>query len=106
VASVRPGDPDDPDDEVETEDLAPVAALVDDVAAEEDPEVACVAVDEVLPEFVAVVVLVPLWLAPGSVKATTPVASTPATPTPAVTADSRFMPRLRAAPAVAGRSAG
>jgi hypothetical protein len=60
----------------------------------------------VLPELVVLLALVPLWLAPGRVKAIAPVASTPATPTPAVTADNRFMPRLRSTPAAAGRSAG
>jgi hypothetical protein len=33
------------------------------------------------------------WVEPGRVAAIAPVASTPATPTPAVTADSRFRPR-------------
>jgi hypothetical protein len=37
------------------------------------------------------------WLEPGSVAATAPVASTLATPTPAVTTASRFIPRRRSA---------
>jgi hypothetical protein len=35
------------------------------------------------------------WVEPGRVAAIAPVASTPATPTPAVTADSRLRPRRR-----------
>jgi hypothetical protein len=49
---------------------------------------------------------VPLCVAPGSVAAMAPVASTLATPTPAVTTDSRFMPRRRSAAGDAGRPAG
>jgi hypothetical protein len=102
VASVRF---DDPEAGVDTEDLAPLAAFAEDVATLEDPDVACEDVEEV-PELVVLLALVPLWLAPGSVKAIAPVASTPATPTPAVTADNRFMPRLRSTPAATGGSAG
>jgi hypothetical protein len=48
-----------------------------------------------------------LWCVdPGSVAAMAPVASTLATPTPAVTADSRFMPRCRSAAGGTGRPAG
>jgi hypothetical protein len=42
----------------------------------------------------------------GSVAAMAPVASTLATPTPAVTTDSRFMPRCRSAAGGAGRPPG
>jgi len=105
VASVRP---DDPEADVDAEELAPLAALLDDVALE-DPDVAFEAAREALPELAVLPVLpvlVALWLAPGSVKAIAPVASTPATPTPAVTADSRLMPWLRSTRAATGRSAG
>ena len=47
-----------------------------------------------------------LCVAPGRVAAMAPVASTLATPTPAVTTDSRFMPRCRSAAGSAGRPAG
>ncbi len=47
-----------------------------------------------------------LCVEPGSVAAMAPVASTLATPTPAVTADSRFMPRCRSAAGGAGRPVG
>jgi len=52
-----------------------------------------------VPEFAVLVLALP-WVAPGSATAMAPVASTLATPTPAVTADNRFMPRRRLMAAV------
>jgi hypothetical protein len=89
---------------VDTEDFVPLEELVDDVATLDDPDVACEVVE--LPELVVPVALVALWVEPGSATAITPVASTPATPTPAVTAVSRLMPRRRSIQAGTGRSAG
>jgi hypothetical protein len=46
------------------------------------------------------------WVEPGSVTATAPAAMTPATPTPAVTAEIRFMPRRLSADGGTGRPPG
>jgi hypothetical protein len=89
-----PDDTDDPDD---------------DEAVLEDPEVAWVVVlfDAVL---VSLVPLVPLpalvCVEPGKTAATAPAPITLATPTPAVAAASRRIPRRRNTPGGIGRSAG
>jgi hypothetical protein len=72
--------------------------LPDDVLAAEPDELAELEpADAAVPE---------LWVEPGSVAAIAPAATTPATPTPAVTADSRFMPRRLSADGGSGRSPG
>jgi hypothetical protein len=113
VASASPGDPGAAAD---ADGFAPVefvgAGEFAAGAGEFDaPDVACDVVElleltpDDAPDFVVPFVVAALWVAPGSTAAMAPVASTPATPTPAVTADSRLMPRRRSAPAVSGRSA-
>ncbi len=84
--------------------------LVDPVPVDpvpDDPEVAC-EVEVELPELLVLVplALLAVWVEPGSATATAPVASTPATATPAVTADIRFMPRRRRTDAGDGPPAG
>jgi hypothetical protein len=98
---------------VEPVAVDPVAVdpvLVDPVLDDpvlDDPEVACEAGVE-LPELLVLVplVLLAVWVEPGSATATAPVASTPATATPAVTAEIRCMPRRRRTDAANGPPAG
>ena len=100
-------EPEDPElDEPVPEELEPEDPVLEDPVLEDPvledpvPEEAEPLLDVPLPDDV-------LWCAePGSVAAMAPVASTLATPTPAVTADSRFMPRCRSAAAGAGRPPG
>jgi hypothetical protein len=95
-----------PEDPV-PEDPVPEDPAPDDPAPEDaepdDPEP--LLTDEPLPD-VLLPDDVPWCVEPGSVAAMAPVASTLATPTPAVTADSRFMPRCRSAAGGAGRPPG
>jgi hypothetical protein len=61
--------------------------------------------EPVLAEPVEVLVVLESWVEPGSVAAMAPVAITLATPTPAVTAASRLIPRRRASAGGSARSA-
>jgi hypothetical protein len=98
-----PGDaePDVPDDPA---DARPEPLLADPLLAEPLPAEVPLLADPLLAE--PLPAEVPLCVAPGSVAAMAPVASTLATPTPAVTTDSRFMPRRRSAAGDTGRPAG
>jgi len=78
------------------------------LAVPDAPDVACelVAPELVAPAVLAAPVVAALWAEPGSAAAMAPVASTLATPAPAVTTESRFMPRRRSAPGETGRPRG
>ncbi|HKB30091.1 MAG TPA: hypothetical protein VKD26_04570 [Streptosporangiaceae bacterium] len=101
MALALPGDPDVEDDAGDPVPLEEVVGDADDVPALDDPDV-----DGAVVELAEPVVLLALWVEPGSAKTIAPVASTPAAPTPAVTTANRLMPRLLVTSAVGGRSAG
>ena len=109
---MRPDD-DVPGDPVLVDPVPVDPVLVDPVPVDpvpvdpvpDEPEVAC----KVEPPDVLLAVPLELlagWVERGSATATAPVASTPATATPAVTADIRRMPRRRSSHAGDGPPAG
>jgi hypothetical protein len=77
-----------------------------DLLAELLPDDALAAEPEEVRELEPPDAVVAACVEPGSVTATAPAATTLATPTPAVTADSRFMPRRRSADGGTGRPPG
>jgi hypothetical protein len=93
---------DEPADEVEDDaERLPLESVLPESLLE-DPWLAGLAL-ELVPR---VTVVVEPWVEPGSVAATTPVASTLAMPTPTVAADSRFMPRRLSIDGGTGRPPG
>jgi hypothetical protein len=98
----EPAEPAEPADELDdperlaAEDLLPDGLLDDALLAVPDDALELVPADAAAAE----------WVEPGSVAATAPAARTPATPTPAVTADSRFMPRRLSIDGGTGRPSG
>lgn len=95
-------EPVEPDEELDEPDDEPDEPS-DDVPSEPPLEDDLFAVpDELVPPEAAV----ELWVESGSVAATAPAPSRPATPTPAVTADSRFMPRRLTVDGGTGRPRG
>jgi hypothetical protein len=108
-----PDDEDEDDDDDEDDELpvpvleVPAELLPDELDPEPELPDELDVEPELAPFFAALVPLVALaadaWAEPGSVAAMAPVASTLATPTPAVTADSRLIPRRRSAGGGSGR---